>query len=252
MESEKKNLIPSAILIIVLVAAGAFVLGRIDLSKGEKPTNEDTTVTQKLELLKGMRPVSSEDHLLGNPNAPIKIVEYSDFECPFCKTFEQTMNQVMNDYGKSGKVAWVYRHFPLDNIHPKSDKEAEASECAAELGGNNAFWAYAEKIFEVTPSNNGLDPALLPQIAKEIGLDQKKFTDCLNSGKYSAKVEVDYQNGLSIGVGGTPFSVIMLPNGKLYPIEGGQPYEQVKGILDLFLQQITPASVTSPSTTIQQ
>ena len=247
MEAEKKNLIPSAVVVMFLVVGGAFVLGKIDISKENKKDNtEDSAITQQLELLKGMRPISAEDHILGNPNAPIKIIEYSDFECPFCKTFHQTMNQIVKEYGAGGQVAWVYRHFPLDNIHSKADKEAEASECAAELGGNEAFWAYTEKIFEVTPSNNGLDPAFLPQIAKEIGLNQEKFKECLNSGKYTAKVEADYQNGLSIGVEGTPFSVIALSSGKMFPIEGSQPYEQIKGIVELFLQQIAPAGSTIP------
>lgn len=112
----------------------------------------------------------SDDHVLGNPNADVLIIEYSDTECPFCKQFHETMHQVMDQYGKDGKVAWVYRHSPIDQLHPKARKEAEALECANEQGGNDAFWKYADKLFEITPSNNGLDAAQLPVIAAMIGL----------------------------------------------------------------------------------
>lgn len=106
-----------------------------------------------------VRSVGDSDHLRGDPKATVKVVEFSDLECPFCKNFHRTMQQVMEEY--SDKVAWVYRHFPLDSLHPKARKEAEATECAAELQGNDGFWAYVDKLFEITPSNNGLDPNLL-------------------------------------------------------------------------------------------
>ena len=108
---------------------------------------------------RNVRQVTDSDHLRGDPKAKVKVVEFSDLECPFCKRFHVTMQQVIEEY--DGKVAWIYRHFPLDSLHSKARKEAEASECAAELGGNDGFWAYIDKLFEITPSNNGLDPNLL-------------------------------------------------------------------------------------------
>lgn len=106
-------------------------------------------------------PVTEKDHIAGNPGAELLIVEYSDPECPFCKRFHATMLQVMSEYGKDGKVAWVYRHFPLDSIHSKARREAEAVECAGELGGNDKLWEYLNKLEEITPANNQLDPNLL-------------------------------------------------------------------------------------------
>lgn len=108
-----------------------------------------------------VNPVTPNEHIKGNPNAEVFVIEYSDPECPFCKRFHETMKSVMQEYGDTGKVAWVYRHFPLDALHTKARKEAEAFECAAELGGNVKFWEYADKLFEITPSNDGLDPKLL-------------------------------------------------------------------------------------------
>lgn len=107
----------------------------------------------------GLRPISENDHILGNIDAKIIIVEYSDLECPFCKVFHNTMHQVVKKY--SGEVAWVYRHFPISGLHPKAFREAEATECAWEQGGNEMFWKYMDKLFEVTPSNNGLEESLL-------------------------------------------------------------------------------------------
>ena len=121
----------------------------------------------EVSLIK-MKPVSDGDHILGDKNASVKIVEFSDTECPFCKRFHTTMQQVVKD--NNGQVAWVYRHFPLDQLHSKARKEAEATECAAEMGGSEKFWAYLNRIMEVTPSNNGLDPAELPAIAAYVGL----------------------------------------------------------------------------------
>jgi protein-disulfide isomerase len=106
-------------------------------------------------------PITDKDHIFGNRNADLLIVEYSDPECPFCKRFDATMNQVMDQYQASNKVAWVYRHFPLDSIHPKSRHESEALECANEIGGNAKFWEYVKVLFKVTPGNDGLDPTLL-------------------------------------------------------------------------------------------
>src|SRR3990172_9010082 len=104
-----------------------------------------------------LRPVSKgRDHIRGDPAAPVTLVEYSDFECPFCKRFHGTVKKLVDESG--GRVRWVFRHFPLDDLHPvKARKEAVASECAAELGGNDAFWKFADRFFELTPSNNRTD-----------------------------------------------------------------------------------------------
>ena len=138
------------------------------------------------------------------------------------------------------KVAWVYRHFPLDSLHPKARKEAEATECAWELGGNTAFWKYVDKVYEVTPSNNGLDLALLPKLATDIGLDKAKFESCLESGKYAEKISKQVEDAVNSGGRGTPFSVVIAKNGKKFVIPGALPFEgnpSVKTILDIALSE---------------
>ena len=192
---------------------------------------------QSAARTKALRPVSRErDHVRGIPDAPVTLVEYSDFECPFCKSFHSTVKKVVDDSG--GRVRWVYRHFPLDEIHSKARKEAAASECAAELGGNDAFWKFADRFFQLTPSNNRTDiDAVLPQVAREIGLDPARFASCLGSGRHDRRVEEDRQNGAATGGNGTPWSLIVSKSGKTYSLSGAQPYAAVKQLIDLAQQE---------------
>lgn len=189
----------------------------------------------------GVKPVTAADHIRGSADAPVKVIEFSDFECPFCKAFHGTLKQLMAEYGKTGNVVWVYRHFPLDNLHSKARKEAQAAECANELGGNEAFWAYADNIFAVTPSNNRLDLALLPQIAEKIGLDRSKFETCLEGdqrgGRFADHIEENFQDASASGGTGTPFTIIVDAKGQAFPVSGAQPYDAVKSIIDVALKQ---------------
>lgn len=188
--------------------------------------------------LDAMAAVTAGDHIRGNPDAPVKIVEYSDFECPFCKRFHETMRQVMDEYGESGKVAWVYRHFPLDSLHPvKARAEAVASECANEVGGNDAFWQFSDRFFELTPSNNQTaTETVIPQIIREIGVDETRFKECFESGRYDEHVAGDLENAMATGGNGTPWSIAVTASGKKYPLSGAQPYEAVKQLIELALK----------------
>lgn len=238
MEQKRNNMIPVAIVIAGILIAGALFL-----------TNKKSTDTKEVADIKinnneiKIDPVSAEDHILGNPKAPIMIVEFSDTECPFCKDFHTTMHKVIDTYGKSGKVAWVYRHFPLYKpdeqgraLHPKAGKESEATECVAELGGNEKFWEYLDLIYKKTPSNNGLDLSLLPQFAEEIGLNKKEFESCLNSGKYADKISDSVEKAKIAGGQGTPYSVIITKHEKIPISEGAIPFSKgpinMKIILD--------------------
>ena len=233
MLANKELFTPAAIVIAALIIGGAIVYSADPSqwqSKKNPATSQETKSPSSDEGKDAPQiPIGDDDHIRGNKNAVVTIVEFSDLECPFCKRFHSTLQQALADYGD--QVRWVYKHFPIDQLHSKADKEAEAAECAGELGGNEKFWAYLDRIFEITPSNNGLDLAVLPQIAKDLGLGQKAFEDCLNSGKYAEKVERQYQEGVKLGVNGTPGSFV---NDK--PVRGAVPYEQLKAIIDAELQ----------------
>ena len=195
---------------------------------GQRERREADTRAAKL------RPVTTDrDHIRGNPAAPVTLVEYSDFECPFCKSFHPTVKKLVDESG--GRVRWVYRHYPLDELHPvKARKEAVASECAAELGGNDAFWKFADRFFELTPSNNRTDiDTVLPRIAGEIGLDKARFASCLASGRHDRRIAEDAQDAAATGGRGTPWSLIVSKSGKTYPLSGAQPYVVVKQLVEL-------------------
>ncbi len=233
--------IPLAIIFAGVLVAGAIIFSERATPVVKQPVVEagvrDTVGADEANAPVELLALVADDHILGNPNAEVLIIEYSDPECPFCKRFHETMVQVMEQYGKSGQVAWVYRHFPLDQIHPKARKEGEAQECAAELGGNEAFWKYTDKLFEITPANNGLDLAQLPKLAQTIGLDGVAFTACLDSGRYAARVQRDFENGANVGVRGTPYTIVWnKTTGKQMPLNGAYPFENMKTILGLMIE----------------
>lgn len=229
--------IPVAIIIAGVFIAGALFVVNSD-SKESLTALKDNQNSQQASVGETLRVpgVRADDHILGNPNADIVIVEYSDTECPFCKQFHGTMHQIIDEYGKDGTVAWVYRHFPLSQLHPKAPKEAEATECAAEQGDNPAFWAYVDRLYEITPSNNGLDLSLLPQIAEDIGLDRVQFEECLNSGKYEKLVESNFNEAIAAGGQGTPFNIMIIGNEQV-EIPGAQPYLSLKTVIDQILEK---------------
>jgi len=233
--SNKKTLsVPSAIIVAGFLIAGAIYLSSVDPAVPVDPQIQ--ALAEQEGRLKQMTPVTEKDHIRGNINAPVVIVEYSDLECPFCKRYHDTLKQVVAEYGD--KVAWVYRHHPIDQLHPKARKESVATECANELGGNDAFWKYIDRFLELTPSNNQTDiETVLPQIAKEIGLDETAFNNCLVSGKHDKFVEDQVQNALLIGANGTPWSAVIDSKGKIYPINGAQPFASVKQIIDIALKK---------------
>jgi len=227
---------------LAIVMAGAFIAGAVLMSVHigrAAPVGVVPTIQAPDESdasLENLRAVSAEDHVRGNPDAPVKIVEYSDTECPFCKRFHESMKQIMDAYGESGKVAWVYRHFPLDQLHTKARKEAEALECAGAQGGNDAFWKYADRLYEITPSNDRLDSAELPKIAEYIGINVQTFTECLETGKYAEHVADDLANAVATGGRGTPWSIIIGPDGKKLSLNGAQPYSAIQQLIELALK----------------
>ena len=231
METESVGKVKSSIFLpISILVAGVLISGALIYNAGIKKVGDGGGDGNQPPVAGGsadkVKEVTAADHLRGDLKAPVKMITFEDTECPFCKRFHPTLQQIMKEY--NGKVAWVYRHFPLDQIHSKARKEAEATECAAELGGNEKFWAYLDRIFEVTPSNDGLDLAELPKIAKYIGLDQAQFEKCLASGKYAKKVADDLADAMASGGNGTPHTVIIGRDGKKYGVSGALPYEQFK------------------------
>jgi protein-disulfide isomerase len=193
---------------------------------------------QANEKAKKVRRVSaSRDHVYGNPNAPVSLIEYSDFECPFCKRFHATAKEIVDAYG--GKVNWVYRHFPLSMHNPGAQKEAEASECVAQLGGNDAFWKFANAIYARTKSNgNGFSLDQLVPLGKEIGVDEKQLKECIEAAKYASRVQEDLDEGVQFGITGTPANFLLRNDtGEVILKVGAQPADAIKPDIDKLLEK---------------
>jgi protein-disulfide isomerase len=169
--------------------------------------------------------VTKDDRVLGPDNAKVTIIEFSDIQCPFCQRFHPTVERIIEEYGDD--VRWVYKHFPLDSIHPNARSAAEASECLADLQGDEAFFAYLNLLFG---KQQNLNRATYIADAVALGANQSKFEKCLDDGTFKAKVEADYQEGIKGGVRGTPGSYI----NDTY-LSGAQPYEQVKAAVESYL-----------------
>lgn len=247
MNSE--NRIPLAIIIGSLFIAGS-ILGGAYLTTGNITSFKAAALQQEAgsqqpeqapdplseyKRVADYKKVSKDDHIYGNPDAQITLIEYSDFECPFCKRFHPTAKQVVDAY--VGKVNWVYRHFPLGFHDPLATKQAEATECVAELGGNDAFWKYTDKIYETTKSNgNGMQVSQLADLASEVGVNKSEFSKCFESGKYTEKVKKDIVDGGKAGVNGTPGNIVVNnETGDAFEMTGAQPFIKFKELIDEML-----------------
>lgn len=192
------------------------------------PSQAPPPATKKPEITK-------DDYIRGNKNAKVTLVEYADFECPFCKRFHPTMLQIMKEYGD--KINWVYRHFPL-SFHANAQKESEAAECAGKLGGNDAFWKYTDAIYDKTTSNGtGFALDQLVPLAKELGINNAKFQSCLDSGEFAQKVKDEETTGASEGVTGTPGTIIIDAKGNTQLVPGALPFNEIKPLIDAALIQ---------------
>jgi protein-disulfide isomerase len=196
---------------------------------------------QKAELAKNARAVDAKnDFIYGKADAVISIIEYSDFECPFCKQFADIPIKVVDSMPNQVNLVW--RNFPLPFHDPMASKEAAAAVCAAQQGGNDAFWKYADGIFKNTrsngqglPSSNGVDPLL--SLAKEQGMNVEKFSACIQSDASKSHVKADLNDGVNAGISGTP-GVILINHktGSFNVLAGAVPEEvlqqEVKNLLN--------------------
>lgn len=169
----------------------------------------------------------------GAATAPITIVKFEDFHCPFCKRVQPTFTELLTKY--DGKLKLIHRDFPLDQLHPQARKAHEAGRCAEEQG---KFWAYHDTLYANAPK---AAPDQLKAYAQEVGLDMATFEQCMNAGKYKAAVQQDLEEGTRAGVTGTPTFFI---NGRM--LSGAQPLEKFVQIIDDELARIpTPVSAAT-------
>jgi protein-disulfide isomerase len=203
------------------------------------PLNDDTlfkNIPSQEQPDVDMVALADDDPVKGDPNAPITIIEFSDFQCPFCgKFYRETLPQIKEKYIDTGKVKLIYRDFPL-SFHENAQSAAEAAECANEQG---KFWEYHDLLFE---KQQDLSVENYKQWAEELGLDMEQFNECLDSGKYADEVTNDFSDGQAAGVTGTPAFFI---NGK--KVSGAQPFSVFEQIIEEELSNLENETPTDES-----
>lgn len=238
-DAPKQMSIPMAIIIAGALIAAAVYLSKV--SPVASPANlaantQVTTTPGPMPTHFDIKAVSSSDHIRGDANAPITLVEYSDLECPYCKMAEPTIAKLLSDY--SGKVRLVYRH---GFIHNQGPAEANAVECANDQG---KFWELVDTIFTATNSNDSLDLTKLPDYAQQAGVaDINKFNTCVKTTEHASITNADNNEFVSLSKAmdatgnpiGTPFFIAIGKDGKEIPIIGAQPYSEFQKVIDSLL-----------------
>ncbi|MEI6222326.1 MAG: DsbA family protein [bacterium] len=185
-----------------------------------------STLGKRLE--DNLQPVTSHDHIIGSLNAKITVVVFSDIQCPYCKSFHPVIRQLTDQYKDGTDVAVVFRHFPIDALHPNARKAAIATECVSSLGSENKFWDYLGELMV----SQDLSGEFLTSAAVKFGIDKGKFSSCLTASAPAKLVEANVQDGTTSGVRGTPSSIIIWPNGSKTLMAGGQPFSTFKNMLE--------------------
>lgn len=228
----------SAAIPVAIIAGFAMIAIAIFFTGGRTvETPAAVVATDSNVIIPKAKPVTAEDYTLGNPNAPIVLIEYSDYDCPFCKQFHATMHQIMDEYGVTGRVAWVYRQFPLVDLHPNATLISEAALCVGDIGGNSAFWTFSDTVFESRFETEPTNVTKLAQFAEAAGVDQVAYKTCMDSDRMMDRMKSDMADGLAAGAQGTPYTMIKVGNEEV-AINGAESYETMKGIIANLIEQL--------------
>jgi protein-disulfide isomerase len=213
----------SVLVIVLIFGVAVLFYQQFSSPKNAEVAGEQIEEEEQFTVIDEYPQIQETDHIRGNKDSNIVILSFSDYECPFCKMFDETVNTLVED----NNIAYIYRHFPLD-MHQNALTEAMAAECVALLGGNDAFWQFSDLIFENTQSNDGLDLELLPEFAQKSGVNAFDFQTCLDNKETEAGIKSGVEEAAKFGVSGTPASyLINKKTKKAIFIPGAQPADKV-------------------------
>lgn len=221
VQKKKFELNPSvSILLAGVLIAGSIVFVNVF---PDQPTVNGAEPTAEINI----PPVTKDDHIVGSPDAPIVLVEYSDFQCPFCSRIHPDLKKIVEE--SEGQVAWVYRHYPLDSLHPEATPAALASECIAKQLGNDGFWKFADAMFA---DQSKMGAAQYVAIAGQLGANVQQFSACVQNKEFEDLVAAQSADAQTSGASGTPFTVVMKGDKALGAIPGALPYAQIKAVIN--------------------
>jgi len=222
--TEKFSINPS----IAIIIAGIIIASAIVYTNSHPvapAVAQGTTAAQNLPTSVNIPAPSNKDHVLGSISAPIVLVEYADFQCPFCSVVYPTIKDIVSH--SNGQIAWVIRNFPLESIHPQARPAAIASECIANLLGNDAYWKYVDAVYT---NQQQLSAAYSRQLAVSYGVDSAKYDQCVAADTYKDKIDGDSGEAISNGGTGTPYTVVWSKNYQA-PISGALPEDQFSAVI---------------------
>ena len=242
------------ITIIIAIGIASFFGGtyisNLDSNQISQKDLDDAIAKLELKILQNKLPsnqpimelkISADnDPIIGNSNAPITIIEFSDFQCPFCAKFHiETLPKITDEYIKEGKVKLVFRDFPIQSIHSNALLASVAAECANEQG---RFKEMHDKLFENQNEWNSKNTdnviILFNQYSLEMGIEKEKFDSCLKNGKYIKEIQKDLDDGRTYGITGTPGFFIGNDKIGFIELKGAHPFENFKDVIDVQLKKI--------------
>ncbi|MEI6864061.1 MAG: DsbA family protein [Candidatus Adlerbacteria bacterium] len=222
-EHTKMEISPS----VAILVAGVIIAGAILFTNNRAPAAAGVAAGTTAPTTVDVRPPTAGDHIVGSPTAPIVLIEYSDFQCPFCSVIYPTLKKIVTE--SNGQIAWVYREFPLTSIHPQAAPAANAAECIAAQLGNAGFWKYTDAVFA---NQQALTPEYSAGLAKQFGADPAKYAACVAASTYQKVIDADTAEAESLGGNGTPFTVVLnTKTHKALPASGALPYAQIMSVI---------------------
>jgi len=212
---------------MAVVAAGIVIAGAILYSNAHPSPGAGAAAVagQNVPASVNVPAPSAADHIIGSPNAPVVLIEYSDFECPYCDLVYPTLKGIVDK--SNGQIAWVMRNFPLKSIHPEANPAANAAECIAEQLGSTGWFKFADAVFS---NQDKMGSAYYAQLAQQFGADMSKYNSCFSSSKYQSKIDAETADAENNGGQGTPYTVVY-GNGKQIPVSGAQPAANFNSVI---------------------
>lgn len=212
---------------MAVVVAGVVIAGAILYSNAHPaPSAAAPLAGAQLPANVNVAAPSAQDHIIGDPKAPVVLIEYSDFQCPFCSMVYPTIKQIVERSG--GNIAWVMRNFPLTSIHPEANPAANAAECIAAQLGNDGWWKYADAVFA---NQDKLSPSYSRSLAQQFGANMGQYDACVAASTYQSKIDAQTAEAENNGGQGTPYTVVY-GKGKQVPISGALPQAQFESVID--------------------
>ena len=238
MEPQQNSSLAVPIAIIFgfcMIALSIYFSGLNSKANNQKPRENTSAIsTASFEQVKI---IDEKDYIKGNPNAPIMLIEYSDYECPTCNEFYPTLKKVLNEFGATGKVAWIYRQYPIVNLYPNSAKLSETALCVGEVGGNTAFWKFTDSIFQERQPDSLTDMSKLESLVTNSGVDKDYFESCIRNGRHKKPLEKNITVATEAGVIGLPHTFVVVGN-QVESFTGAESYPVVRQVIKDLIDQL--------------